>query len=93
MELGHSDMHGFGNSAGNNVIATVESTGKPPPAPIMYQLHGLIRQKKPTSHYVCLQLTYAAGQPTKSVTNLSHRTFLIRIYLLSHCLHSTIYLR
>lgn len=60
MKLGHSDMHGLGNSAGNNAITAAESTGKPPPASIIYQLHALIRQKKPTSHYVCLQLMYVA---------------------------------
>jgi len=59
MKLGHSDMQGLGNSA-CNAITAVESTGKPPPASIIYQLHGPIRQKKPTSHYVCLQLMYAA---------------------------------
>lgn len=53
-------MHGLGNSAGNNAITAVESTGKPPPASIIYQLHGLITKKKPTTHYVCLQLMYVA---------------------------------
>jgi len=60
MKFGHSDMHGLGNSAGNKAVTAAESTGKPPPASIIYQLHGLIRQKNPTSHYVCLHLMYVA---------------------------------
>jgi len=58
MKLGHSDMQGLGNWAGNNAITAVESMGKPPPTSIIYQLHGLIRQKKPASHYASLRFTY-----------------------------------